>query len=192
MKRLSILGIMIVLFAAAACSTTYVVYKDDLYEGRNLLNQEEYGKARDLFVKASTEEKRAAPFALAATASYKMNDLPAAERFIGEAEKAEGRSFIYLRIAGYKALVFFKEGRKSDGLEALRKYTEYYSHVYPLMTIEQVRDMAKTGDVKLPVLERLVDEQVTTYEKDVAQAVTTGTGFYSRRLAGGGSSLMTD
>ena len=66
-----------------------------------------------MFVKASTEEKRAAPFALAATASYKLNDLPAAERFMSEAEQMEGRAFFNLRIVGYKALIYFKENRKA-------------------------------------------------------------------------------
>jgi hypothetical protein len=192
MRKLSILSAIIIFAAAAACSATYQVYRDDLFEGRNLLNQGDYGQARDLFVKASTEEKRAAPFALAATASYKMKDLPAAEGFINEAEKMEGRAFFYLRIAGYKALIYFNENRKSEGLDALKKYLEYYRHLYPLMNIEDVEAMAKSGDIKLPELERLLDEQITTYERDVTQAVTMGTGFYSRRPIGGGRGFMPD
>jgi hypothetical protein len=192
MRKLLILNAIIVFAVAAACSTTYQVYRNDLFEGRNLLNQGDYGKARDVFVKASTEEKRAAPFALAATASYKMNDLPAAESLISEAEKMEGKAFFYLRITGFKALIYFKENRKGEGLDALNKYLEYYRHLYPLMNIEDVEAMAKSGDIKLPELERLLDEQITTYERDVTQAVTMGTGFYSRRPIGGGRGFMPD
>ena len=77
-------------------------------------------------------------------------------------------------------------------MDALNKYLEYYRHVYPLTNIEDVEAMAKSGDIKLPALERLLDEQITTYERDVTQAVTMGTGFYSRRPIGGGRGFMPD
>lgn len=179
MKKSWMITAIIAALLGASCSTTYQTYRSDLFEGKKLLRQEEYVKARDLFVKASGEEKRAAPFALAATASYKLNDLSAAETYVNQAEKAEGRAYYYLRIAGYKTLILLKEGKKKEGMDALRSYIEYYSYQYPLMNIEQVKAMYRKGEIDLPALENIVDEQITTYENEIEQAVTTGTGFYS-------------
>jgi hypothetical protein len=165
----------------ASCATTYTMYRDDLFEGRQLLKQEKYGEARNLFLKASTEERRAAPFAFAATASYKMNDLAAAEGYIGDAENATGRNYWYLRIMGYKALILLKERKTDEGMTALKRYIDYYRLVYPLTNIEQVEAMWKSGQINLPQLEVLLDEQITNYEEELAQAVTTGTGYYSTR-----------
>ena len=165
----------------ASCSTTYTMYRDDLFEGRQLLRQEKYGEARTLFLKASTEERRAAPFAFAATASYKMNDLAAAEGYIGDAESAAGRNYWNLRILGYKALILLKEKKTDEGMTALKRYIDYYRLVYPLMNIDQVEDMWKSGQIDLIQLEALLDEQITNYEEELAQAVTTGTGYYSTR-----------
>jgi hypothetical protein len=36
----------------------------------------------------------------------------------------------------------------------------------------------------------LIDEQITNYESEVAQAVTTGTGYFSTRVPPGGTSLQ--
>jgi len=182
MKIFAAIGLMLVCgICTASCTTTYMQYRDDLFEGRQLLNQEKYVEARNIFVKASTEERRAAPFAYAATASYKMNDLAAAERYIGDAENATGRNYWYLRILGYKALTFLKEGKTDEGMAALKRYIDYYRLMYPLTNIEQVEDMWKSGRIDLKRLEALLDEQITNYEQEVAQAVTTGTGYYSTR-----------
>lgn len=182
MRLFTAIGLLLVCTAfTASCSTTYMAYRDDLFEGRQLLNQEKYAEARNLFIKASTEERRAAPFAYAATASYKMNDLAAAERYIGDAENAEGRNYWYLRILGYKALTLLKEQKTDEGMGALKRYIDYYRLVYPLMTIDQVEDMWQSGRIDLKILEALLDEQITNYEQEVAQAVTTGTGYYSTR-----------
>ncbi len=183
MKMILVAGIVVAM-GLAACTTTYTIYRSDISEGKNLLKQGEYARARALFVKAS-EQKRAAPFAYAATASYKMNDLPAAEGYLKEAEKMEGRSYTYPRVAGYKALVFLKEGKQAEGLKALKTYIDYYKHLYPLTTIEEVEAMQKEGKVNQGLLESLIDEQVDTYESDVEQAITTGTGFYSTRVPPG-------
>ena len=169
----------------ASCATTYTMYRDDLFDGRQLLKQEKYGEARNLFLKASAEEKRAAPFAFAATASYKMNDLAAAEGYIGDAENATGRNYWYLRIMGYKALILLKEKKTDEGMTVLKRYIDYYRLVYPLTTIDRVEDMWKSGQINLTQLEVLLDEQITYYEEELAQAVPTGTGYYSSRLPPG-------
>ena len=182
MKTLSVIGLIAaVIVSLSSCSTQYMTYRDDLFEGRQLLRQEKYVEARNLFIKASTEERRAAPFAYAATASYKMNDLAAAERYIGDAENASGRNYWYLRILGYKALTLLKEQKTKEGMDALKRYIDYYRLIYPLTTIDQVDDMWKSGQINLPQLEVLLDEQITNYEEELAQAVTTGTGYYSTR-----------
>jgi hypothetical protein len=110
-----------------------------------------------------------------------MNDLRAAESYIGEAENAAGRNYWYLRIMGYKALILLKENKTGEGMAALKRYIDYYRLVYPMTTIDQVEDMWKSGRIDLKRLEVLLDEQITNYEQEVAQAVTTGTGYYSTR-----------
>lgn len=181
MKILNTIGLLAAGLAFSACSTTYMTYRDDLFDGRQLLRQEKYAEARSLFLKASTEERRAAPFAYAATASYKMNDLPAAETYLDDAENAAGKNYWNLRIMGYRALTLLKENKTGEGMAALKRYIDYYRLVYPLTTIDQVEEMWKSGLIDLGKLEALLDEQITNYEQEVAQAVTTGTGYYSTR-----------
>ena len=183
MKKLS--GIMVSVFLLVACSTAYMAYRQDMFDGINLLRQGEYEQARTCFMKAAEEQKDARSLAFIATANYKLNDLAAAERYVAEAEELNGYGFSLLRIAGYKALVLLKENRKVEGTEALRDYIGYYRHVYPMPSIDTVEAMWKKDKVNMAVLENLIDEQVTTYEKDVDQYLTTRTGWYSRGGDGG-------
>ena len=51
------------------------------------------------------------------------------------------------------------------------------------MSIGRVERMQRTGRVDLPVLEKLLDEQITTYENDLEQFWGEGTGWYGQRAS---------
>jgi hypothetical protein len=183
MKKLS--GIMVSVFFLVACSTTYTAYQQDMSDGISLLRHGEYEQARTYFMKAAEEQKDARSLAFIATANYKLNDFAAAERYLTEAEGLKRYGFSLLRIAGYKALVLLKEDRKAQGMESLRDYIGYYKHVYPMPSIDVVEEMWKKDKVDIALLDKLIDEQVTTYERDIDQYLTTRTGWYSRGGDGG-------
>ncbi|HEY3275141.1 MAG TPA: hypothetical protein VGJ94_00855 [Syntrophorhabdaceae bacterium] len=182
MKPFKILSVNFFLtLLLVSCATPYLHYRDDMFAGRGLLDEGSYKEAREVFVNASREQRRAAAFAFAATASYKMGDLPAAEQFIAEAEAAPYGNYVYARILGYKALTLLGQGRQDEGLAALKAYIDYYKQLYPLMSIEKVEDMYQRRQVNMARLERLIDDEVINYEQEIQQAATTGTGYYATR-----------
>ena len=175
----------IVLLASCAtllsCSTPYYTYKQEMFQGRRLLNSEEYAQARDEFVKAARTMPDSYSNAFAATASYKLDDIASAERFIQEAAKLNGKGYSYLRILAYRALIFLKEDRQKEALDALRDYLAAYQNEYPLASSLRVEAMVRTGNVNLSLLEALLDEQLRTYESDMDQFLSSGTGWYGMR-----------
>ena len=181
-KKLCI-GMAFILLALLSCASTYSIYSRNLSQGKELMRQGKFQEARTYFVKAAESQQLPEAFAFAATASYKMNDLGSAERYIADAGNQDGKGFSELRIAGYKALIYLKEGKKVEGMKALKEYTTLYSRVYPLINIEEVEAMIKEDKVDLGRLEALLDEQITRYEDEIEQFQKTGTGFYDK---GGG------
>jgi hypothetical protein len=169
-------------FTVSCTTTPWYLYREDLFAGKQALRHSDYSRARTLFVKAAGEQKRTTAYAFAATACYKMGDLASAEGYIFDAENAEGGAYPYVRTAGYKALIFLKEGKKEEGMAALRAYIDMYGRLYPLMTIDDVEDMWKRGEIDQARLEKLVDEQIVNYEQEIDWAVSTGTGYYATRL----------
>jgi tetratricopeptide (TPR) repeat protein len=155
--------------------------RKSIFEGRRFLETGDYEPARQDFIKAAQVEPSAEAYAFAATASYKMNDLEDARRFINEAQKRDGKSDSSLRILAYKALVLFKEGRREEGLDALHAYHDRYKSYYPLENYEQVERVLSTGQVDLVRLERLLDGDVRRYESDIAQWYGEGTGYFAER-----------
>lgn len=188
-KGLQLFALMLVAFVLFGCSATFTAYRDNMFQGINMLKRGKYAEARNDFVKASEAQPDAYSYAFAATAAYKMRDLKSAGQFIQQAERLDGRGFAYLRIAAYKALILFAEGRQEEGLNALRIYLDAYKNLFPLTTIQDVEDMLSTGRIRLPLLEVLLDGQVGTYEDEIGQFYSTGTGWYANRYynnAGGG------
>ena len=177
-----IVSIVLLAFSATllACSTPYYTYKQEMFQGRRLLTMGEYAQARNEFVKAARTMPDSYSNAFAATASYKLNDMASAERFIQEAATLNGRGYSYLRILAYRALILLKEGRK-EGFDALRDYLAIYQNEYPLTSILKVEAMVRTGNVNLSLLEALLDEQLRTYEGDMDQFLSTGTGWYGMK-----------
>jgi tetratricopeptide (TPR) repeat protein len=181
MKRFLIIVLLLIPFALVGCSASFTAYTDNMFKGKELLQRGNYAGARDDFVKAAQAQPDGWSYAYAATASYKLNDLKSAEHYINQAASLDGRSFAYLRIAGYKALILLAEGRQQEGLDALGNYLTVYGNYYPLQTIEKVRDMRNSGKVHMPILELLLDEQIVTYENDIWDFYNTGTGWYGQR-----------
>src|SRR5208337_4568756 len=123
----------------------------------------EYGKAREIFVKATqAQPAEPASYALAATASYKLNDLGAASGFIQEAAKRDRHSDASIRILGYGALILLKEGKEQEGLDALHTYIVAYQDYYAPFNVRHVERMWRTRQVDLPSLEGLLDDQIET------------------------------
>jgi tetratricopeptide (TPR) repeat protein len=182
MRKALCAGTVLVLFSLLfSCSSQWAFYQENLFDGKRLYDQGRYGDARERFQQAARSARDPAASAWAAMASYKIDDLTAAEQYIRQAEKLDSQAYFCLRISGYKALILLKENKRQEGLEALRAYVSLYDGLVPLMSVQDVRKMAETGDIALPVLERLIDEQITIYEDEVEQLHRSGTGFLGNK-----------
>jgi len=181
-RKVLCLGILGLIFLAVACSSTstYSVYERDVVTGKQLLREGDYLAARGDFLKASETERRPEALALAATASYKLDDLQATAQYLAEAERAGKPGTFYFRIVGYKALILLREERKEEGLKVLGDYIQAYKQSYDSDTLPRVEHMWKKGTVDLPRLERLIDRQVTEYENAMDWFSKTHTGPFDK------------
>jgi len=175
------LCVIALVLSVTACSANFTAYSRDMFQGNDLLTRQEYEQARTSFLRAYDELNNPEALIFAATACYKMGDLPAAERYLNDAERLlDGKTQFLLRIVGYKALVLLKAGRKEEGIDALNRYVHVYQYLFPLMNIADVQTMAAKNAVDLSKLEKLLDEQISKHESDVKQLLETGTGFLAR------------
>ena len=176
------LGILGFVFLMVACSSTstFTAYERNMVTGKQLLRQGDYPEARDAFLKASAAERRPEALALAATATYGLNDLQGTAQYLAEAERAGKPGNSYFRITGYKALVLLKDGKKEEGLKVLGDYIQVFAKVYNPDTLPEVEYMWKKGTVDLPRLEQLIAQQVTKYENVLDWTAKTNTGPLDR------------
>jgi len=165
---------------SVSCSTPWSTYSDDMFHGKRLLRDEEYGEARADFLKAAEAQKWPSAYAFAATASYKMGDLTSAEQYIMEAELLGGKDYSYVRVLGYKALILLKEGKEKEGQEALQRYAQTLRSISSPKGARQIEVWMRRQPMELTGLEKLIDDQVGQYESDIEQYQSTGTGFYNR------------
>ncbi|MDD5009347.1 MAG: tetratricopeptide repeat protein [Syntrophorhabdaceae bacterium] len=170
---------LLLFVGACATLTQYQIYSYDMLFGKDFLKDKKYTDARKYFQDASALYKDSAALTYLAVVEYKMGNTEGALKHLQEAEKAGTDQVLYLRILGYKTLMLFKTDREK-GTAALRDYVNYYQHQYPLMSIKDVREMLQTGQVDTKRLEELIDEQVSTYEQEIDQFLSDGTGFYDR------------
>jgi len=179
MRKTLYTGIVITtfLFNFASCSTPHLIYSQNIFVGKELFKQKEYEGAKKHFQEASKNQKDSISLTYLAIVSYKMNDIENAERLIKEAEKLNGKNIYYLRTLGYKAIILLNKDKKA-GLLALKGYLDYYKHYYPLMTIQEVEKMWMEGTIDMGNLETLMEEQISWYEDEIEQYLSTGTGFY--------------
>ncbi len=182
MKKICWLVLVMGGAALLGCSTAYQTYRSDLSTGKTLLDSGEYLQARESFIGAAkAQPAEPASYALAATASYKLNDLQAASESIGEAAKRDNHSDAYIRILGYKALILLRQGREKEGLDALHAYIDAYEREYGPQNVREVRAMWRTNRINLPALERLLDREIAIYESDMQQYRNSGTGWFAQK-----------
>jgi uncharacterized protein HemY len=190
MKTILLSGLLVLAAGFLGCSTAYHVYQGDMWEGKRLLGQGDYGKAHEHFVKAAKAlPDEAYPYAFAATSSCKMNDLEAASRFIEEAAKRGRQRDAQIRIKGYKALILLKQGKEKEGLQALDDYMLAYQKDYAPDNVREVRAMWRSNRIDLAALQQLLDEEIGIYESDLDQFRRTGTGWFALRY---GATSATD
>jgi tetratricopeptide (TPR) repeat protein len=178
---------IVLLIAINSCASISLnsAYNRFIFDGKEQFGYEEYGKARENFQKAAELRRDAVALTYLAITYYKTNNLGEAERLILEAEKLDINNYVHLRTLGYKALILLKKDR-SEGMRALREYLDYYWRSDPLMTIDNVERMWHSGNIDIPELEDLIEEQVSWWENDVEQLYQSGTGFYDRSPWPGG------
>jgi hypothetical protein len=172
---------VVVALLSLSCSPQWNMYADNMFHGKRLLREDDYANARADFVKAAETQKWPSAYAFAATASYKMGDLASAERYVMEAERLDGKDYSYVRVLGYKALIFLKEGKEKEGREVLQQYAQILRYISSPTGARQIEVWMKQQYMDLPALEKLIDQQVYQYESDIEQWLSTGTGFYQRR-----------
>jgi hypothetical protein len=179
MRQAILSGILIAALAVTASCASDTLYQESIAKGKQLLTAGSYGPARDAFLKAAAAGRDSASLALAAEASYKAGDLAGAERLIREAAVIDRNAASFLRVQGYMALILLAQG-KPEGMAALHDYITMYARCFPLDNIHRVDDMWRSRTVNIGTLQTLIDEQVNTYEEEVQQLYTTGTGFLDR------------
>jgi hypothetical protein len=55
------------------------------------------------------------------------------------------------------------------------------------MSINDVKEMVRSGNVDMPRLENLIEEQISWYESDIELYMDSGVGYYDARDFFGGS-----
>lgn len=181
-------GCVVTILFLSSCATSNTVYSRYMFEGKRDWQARDYVQAKADFLKAYEAEKHVAPLAWAATASYWLNDLPSAERYLREAEADPGfkEGFSYLRVTAYKALVLLKQGNKSEGLAVLKTYVDAYGHTYPSSNLARIEFMITKGDVNLPRLEVMLEDDIWEYEQAVEQFESGRTGYFDKTSTSGG------
>ena len=172
-------------FLCIACSTTYYAYSKGIFHGKEALKKGDYTEAKLDFEEAYQNEKAPDALMYLAIVDYKTNNLDSAERLIRESESMGMGNYHYLRVLGYKALILLKKNSEL-GLEALDRYVSFYAVNDPLMSINDVQEMVRSGNIDIPRLENLIEEQVSWFENDVELYWSTGVGYYDGRNVIGG------
>ena len=185
--RFSLLTVcsIVLLASLSACSVTYQAYTRGMFNGQRALEKGDYESARRNFEEAYQNEKDPVLLTYMAVVNYKMNNIADAERLIREAEWRGANDIYYLRTVGYKALILLKQD-KAEGMDALSQYIALYALHDPLMTIDDVDAMRKSGTIDMSRLEKLIEDQVSWYEGEIQQYLSSGTGFYDGKYSGVG------
>jgi hypothetical protein len=176
----------ILFFILSACSAAHYAYSKGLFDGKEALKRGDYTGAKRNLEEAYQNDKSPDVLMYLAIVDYKTNNLDNAEKLIRAAEAMSSGNYHYLRVLGYKALILLNRNR-DQGLEALDQYVAFYALHDPLMSINDVSAMARSGNIDIPRLENLVEEQVSWFENDIELYWSSGVGFYDRRGPFGGS-----
>jgi hypothetical protein len=90
---------------------------------------------------------------------------------------------------GYKALILLKRD-KTEGLKALDQYIDAYAQRDPLASIADVENMWTSRHIDMNLLGHLIENQVSWYEGEVKQYLSTGTGYYDGKSTTSGPSRL--
>ena len=182
-KRRLLASMTMVVALLLGCTSALSTYIDNMYWGRNLLRQGQYEKARERFLVANKYQPAAVALAFAGVASYKIGDLQGADEYLTTAQAIDGQTDAYIVIFGYRALVLFADGKRSEGLMALNAYIVACGKVQPISpsmkdtefnitygrypssaSLKSVEAMASSGQIDIRVLEQLIDQQINESE----------------------------
>ncbi len=160
---------LIFLFTLASCSSTGT--NGSMVEGKALLDQGKYPQAKSAFLRGGEDRADVAALAFAATAAYKAEDITEAARLLDAADSVREQGGVLLRIAGYKSLVLFAQGKQTAGLDSLKRYINLYNNLGTTMlnTVADTRDverMLKTRRINVAILETVMDRQINSYEDE--------------------------
>ena len=99
-----------------------------------------------------------------------MGDYGNAARFLSRAKALDPdqSSMACVVVSGYTALIAFREGKREEGMAALALYLKLYEQSYPDRTLQQVRAIYQSGDIRVPALESLINDGMNRYVKEVA------------------------
>ncbi len=175
MKRASITAMILLMTLTLSCATNtgFVNYREGLFEGYRFLQYSNYQLALQQFLRANQgDPTRAWPLALAGQTAYQMGNYAQAAQYLGKAEAlVKGQNYAYLVVKAYQSLIAFREGRQQDGMAALREYVRILGsrYSYPDITYLEVKRISESGNITLPTLESLINDQVSRYESDAMQ-----------------------
>lgn len=178
MRKTIYAGIIIAFFCSflCSCTTTYSIYSNNLFAGKQLLKEEEYAEASRHFQNAILQMRDSVSLTFMAVAEYKMGNLENAEKWIREAEREKPDIQYIVRTFGYRAIIYMKRN-KAAGMEALKDYVYRYQHFYPLETIKVLQRMVRTGNIDEKMMEKIIDEQISWYETEMEEYLTNNVGF---------------
>jgi tetratricopeptide (TPR) repeat protein len=174
-------GCLMAIFFLTACSSSFTACSGYMSDGQRYWKLKEYEQARKAFLMAYEAEKGVVPLVWAASASYWLNDLTSAETYIRQAEPKAKTSVSYFRMAGYKALVLLRQGKKDEGLGVLNEYVQAYGKIYPSSNLPWIDLMIKKGDADIEKLEAMLEDDISGYEQAIEQFESTGTGYFDKR-----------
>lgn len=173
------IGIIIIVSVFLLSCTTYAVYSKNFLAGKDYFNAGRYDEARKFFDDAAKVESDAAVLTYLAATAYKKGQFEDAAALIGRAEKSSPDRLTYLRMYGYKALIFLQVDN-TLGMKALDDYIKRYGFDYPLDSLEEIKAMKQSGVIDKERLEFLIDEEVEWYEKEMELYIYNNVGFYAR------------
>ncbi len=176
----SVIATLFLCLLLNACSTTYSLYNENIFKGKQLLLNKDYTAAEKHFKEATNNLRDAVSLTFLAVAEYKMGHLEDARKLIEEAAKEKPDILYFVRTFGYRAMIITRLDR-TQGISALKDYIDRYEHVYPLESIRDLQVMVRKGDIDKDRMERIIEEQIEWYEKEMEQYLTTRTGFYARQ-----------
>jgi tetratricopeptide (TPR) repeat protein len=164
----AILVLSLIFLAACAGSPGFTAYRTNLMNGANSLLAGNNASALPQFLAANqADPTQEMPLALAGQTAYRLGDLDRASQYLARAWTIIGdsQSPASVIVKGYQALIAFKQERRQEGLERLKEYVQFYKNSYPDLTYETVQQMSQSGDINLPQLEQLINEEMNRYVK---------------------------